>query len=172
MFNLVKEYSKKYKISTIGSEFLILAMFETKDSLCHFLLSDYECSHEEIEEVTNNMLILRKKDGDINLVLETIFSQAKILAGDLKIGDEHIFMSILMNKNSIACSILETLNLNIDELKALQRYKKRAKNNKLTCFFHSERKHLRDLSQRYKKRTKQRHTHLNIYSSASIILVA
>ena len=150
MFNLVEQYSKEFKISTIGSEFLILAMFETKDSLCHFLLSDYECTKEEIEEVTRNTFILRKKDGDINLSLETIFSQAKILAGDSKIGDEHIFMSVLMNRNSIACSILEMLNLNIDELIVdvkeiydfnakdeltfVKNISKKAKNNELSTF--------------------------------------
>ena len=58
MLNLVKEYSKEFKVSTIGSEFLILAMFETKDSLCHFLLSDYDCNKDEIEEVTKNIFIL------------------------------------------------------------------------------------------------------------------
>lgn len=150
MLNLVKEYSKEFKVSTIGSEFLILAMFETKDSLCHFLLSDYDCNKDEIEEVTKNIFILRKKEGEINLSLETILSQAKILAGDSKIGDEHIFMSILMNKNTIACSILEMLNLNIDELiidvkeiydfsaneelTFVKNISKKAKNNELSTF--------------------------------------
>ena len=37
--NLAKKYSKEANISTMGSEYLILAMYETEDSLCHFLLS-------------------------------------------------------------------------------------------------------------------------------------
>jgi ATP-dependent Clp protease ATP-binding subunit ClpA len=150
ILNLAKEYSKDLKISTMGSEFLILAMFETKDSLCHFLLSEYECDRNEIEEVSKNIFILRKKDGEINLSLETILSQAKMLSGDSKIGDEHIFMSILMNKNTIACSILEMLNLNIeeliidvkeiydfnakDELSFVKNISKKAKNNELSTF--------------------------------------
>ncbi len=32
------------------------------------------------------------------------------------ISEEHLFMAVLMNKNTIACSILEALELNIDEL--------------------------------------------------------
>lgn len=150
ILNLAKEYSKKSKISTMGSEFLILAMFETKDSLCHFLLSEYECEYEEVENATNNTFILRKKEGEMNLSLETILNQAKVLSSETKIGDEHIFMSILMNRNTIACSILEMLNLNIDELiidvkeiydfnakdeiSFVKNISKKAKNNELSTF--------------------------------------
>ena len=64
MFKLVRKYQDDFNITTMGTEFLILAMFETKDSLCHFLLSDYDCNKEEIEEITKNTFILRKKEGE------------------------------------------------------------------------------------------------------------
>ncbi len=100
----------------MGSEFLILAMYETEDSLCHFLLDEYDVTREEIEEKTKNVFILRKDLGEFNASLEAILHQAKLLAGDHLISEEHLFMAVLMNKNTIACSILEALELNIDEL--------------------------------------------------------
>lgn len=116
IFKLLKDYSTTYKISTIGTEFLILAMYETEGSLCHFLLNEYEVTKEEIMEKINNIFILRKKKDEFNNSLKTIINQAKILSKDEIIKDEHLFMATLMNQNTIACSILKSLNLNIDEL--------------------------------------------------------
>lgn len=116
VFDLVKKYSIKNNITTYGSEFLILAMYETEDSLCHFLLDEYEITREEIAEKTNEVFILRKDIGKYNSSLEAILHQAKLLAGDASISEEHLFMAVLMNKNTIACSILEALDLDIEEL--------------------------------------------------------
>lgn len=116
IMDLARKYSNEHGISTMGSEFLILAMYETEDSLCHFLLGEYEVSHEEVIEKTNEIFILRKKDGEYNKSLETILHQAGILAGDKQISEEHLFMAILMNKNTIAVSILQALGLDIDDL--------------------------------------------------------
>ncbi|MDE7161371.1 MAG: AAA family ATPase, partial [Anaeroplasmataceae bacterium] len=65
---------------------------------------------------TKDVFILRKEIGEFNSSLEAILHQAKLLAGDGSISEEHLFMAVLMNKNTIACSILEALDLNIDEL--------------------------------------------------------
>ncbi|MCM1131236.1 MAG: AAA family ATPase [Roseburia sp.] len=116
VFNLIKKYSLQNNIKTMGSEFLILAMYETEDSLCHFLLDEYDITKEEIEEKTNDVFILRKDLGEYNSSLEAILHQAKLLAGDGSISEEHLFMAVLMNKNTIACSILEALDLSIEEL--------------------------------------------------------
>ena len=47
--DLARRYSNEQGITTMGTEFLILAMFETEDSLCHFLLSEYEITRDEID---------------------------------------------------------------------------------------------------------------------------
>ena len=78
IINLAKEYSKENNISTLGTEYLILSMFDTKDSLCHFLLSEYECDSKEIEDVTNEIFILRKKEGEFDQSLEVILNQANL----------------------------------------------------------------------------------------------
>lgn len=116
VFNLMKKYSLQNNIKTIGSEFLILAMYETEDSLCHFLLDEYEVTKEEIESKTLDVFILRKDLGEYNSSIEAIVHQAKLLAGESSISEEHLFMAVLMNRNTIACSILEGLGLSIDEL--------------------------------------------------------
>lgn len=116
VFNLMRKYSLQNNIKTMGSEFLILAMYETEDSLCHFLLDEYDVTKEEIEEKTKDVFILRKDLGEYNSSLEAILHQAKLLAGEGSISEEHLFMAVLMNKNTIACSILEALDLSIDEL--------------------------------------------------------
>ncbi len=116
VFDLMKKYSLKNNIKTMGSEFLILAMYETEDSLCHFLLDEYDIKREDIERKTLDVFILRKELGEYNSSLEAILRQAKLLAGEASISEEHLFMAVLMNKNTIACSILEALDLDIDQL--------------------------------------------------------
>ena len=59
ILELARKYSTMNGIETMGSEYLILAMYETEDSLCHFLLNEYEVTHKEIEEKTRNIFILR-----------------------------------------------------------------------------------------------------------------
>ncbi|MDE7106653.1 MAG: AAA family ATPase [Anaeroplasmataceae bacterium] len=116
VFDLMRKYSLQNNIKTMGSEFLVLAMYETEDSLCHFLLDEYDITKEEIEEKTKDVFILRKDIGEYNSSLEAILHQAKLLAGEGNISEEHLFMAVLMNKNTIACSILEALDLSIEEL--------------------------------------------------------
>ena len=116
VLDLMKKYSSRYHIKTIGSEFLILSMYETEDSLCHFLLDEYDVTKEEIEKITQDLFILRKEYGEFTGSMQTILHQAQLLAGEGKISEEHLFMAVLTSRNTIACAILEALDLNIDEL--------------------------------------------------------
>ena len=59
VFELMRQYSLKNNMKTMGSEYIILAMYETEDSLCHFLLSEYEITKEEIMDKTKDVYILR-----------------------------------------------------------------------------------------------------------------
>ena len=116
ILDLARKYSNEHGISTLGTEFLILAMYETEDSLCHFLLGEYEVTHDEVLEKTNEIYILRKKDGEYNKSLEAILNQAAVIAKDRSVSEEHLFMAVLQSKNTIAVSILQALGLDIDEL--------------------------------------------------------
>lgn len=108
--------SNSNDLSMAGSEYLILAMYDAKDSLCHFILDEYEVKREEIEEVTNELYIIRKNTALTNKVLDTILHQAKLLAGQKAVEEEHIFMAILMNPTCIAAHVLVNLGLEIDDL--------------------------------------------------------
>ena len=55
IIDLARQYSNERGIKTLGSEFLILAMYETEDSLCHFLLNEYEVTRDEILEKTTKL---------------------------------------------------------------------------------------------------------------------
>ncbi len=111
-----KQLSKENDIATTGSEYLLLAMYEVEDSLCHFLFDEYDVTKEELEEKTNQVISLRYKTTEFNQTLETLFKEAKILASDNKISDEHLFMAILLNPTIIASKILISLGLDIEDL--------------------------------------------------------
>ena len=102
VFELMRQYSIKNNIKTMGSEYIILAMYETEDSLCHFLLSEYEITKEEIMDKTKDVYILRKENGEYNSSLNTIIKQAKMLSNDNPISEEHLFMAVLLSRNYIA----------------------------------------------------------------------
>ena len=116
IIDLARQYSNERGIKTLGSEFLILAMYETEDSLCHFLLNEYEVTRDEILEKTNEIFVLRKKEGEYNKALEDILQKASELAKDNLVSEEHLFMAVLMNKNTIAAAILESMGLVISDL--------------------------------------------------------
>ena len=60
VFELMKQYSIKNNIKTMGSEYIILAMYETEDSLCHFLLSEYEITKEEYSKFIKGEVLENK----------------------------------------------------------------------------------------------------------------
>lgn len=108
--------AKENDSGSIGTEYLILAMYNVDDSLCKFLLNEYDVTKEEVEKKTLDVVVIRKKHDKFSAGYENIMKQAKLLAGDEAISDEHIFMAILMNRNTIASKILVSLDLNIDDL--------------------------------------------------------
>lgn len=116
ILNQAIDLSNSNNISTVGSEYLILAMYDAKDSLCHFILDEYDVTREEILETTNEVFIIRKKLGATTGTLDTILHQAMLLSGNKPIEEEHIFMAILMNPTCIAANILTSLGLDIETL--------------------------------------------------------
>ncbi len=116
IINKLQRYSKSRGIKKVGSEYLILSMYEQKDSLCRFLFNEYKITEQEVIEETNNLIIIRKDEKDFTKALENIFKEAIILAKGKEVSDEHLFMATLKTKDSIACYILEMLGLDIDDL--------------------------------------------------------
>lgn len=116
ILNKAEKYSSNQGIKKIGSEFLILAMYDMKDSLCLFLFNEYKIKESEVIDETKDLIIIRKNDSKYTKALEDIMHEAIILAkGDL-VSEEHLFLAILHKRDSIACYILEMLGLDIDDL--------------------------------------------------------
>ena len=46
----------------VGSEHLLLAMYQTKDSICHFLLEEKNIQYEDLLHAVEKLVILRKTD--------------------------------------------------------------------------------------------------------------
>lgn len=113
IINRLKELSSYKKL---GSEYLLKAMYEIDDSLCHFLFTEYNVKAEEIDEELNDIEIIRYDDSIYTKELTNIFNTAKKMADKDKVSDEHIFMAILYTKDSIAYQMLERLGFDIKDL--------------------------------------------------------
>ncbi len=105
----------------VGSEHLLLSMYQTKDSICHFLLEEKQIKYDDILKVMNSLVILRKSDDDITYTkkFQEIIMFSENLAADLEseyVYDEHIFYVMLRERESVACIILEKLGLDLNEL--------------------------------------------------------
>lgn len=101
---------------TLGSEYLLSAMYNIEDSLCRFLFNEYNVDIKELEEELEKIEILRHDELVYTKELEKIFSYALELSSDNLVSDEHLFMAILNNKDSIAYDILIRLGFDINEL--------------------------------------------------------
>lgn len=106
----------------VGSEHLLLAMYQTKDSICHFLLEEKNIQYEDLLHAVEKLVILRKTDHqDITYTkkFQEIILFSENLATDLNsdyVYDEHIFYVMLKEYDSVACIVLEKLGLVLDEL--------------------------------------------------------
>lgn len=120
MYKLSKEMEEMFdslsSIENAGSDDLLILMYQNKESICSFLLNDYDVSYDDLINVKNKILSLRKEryTNEINQIIEYGYNLAKKNNSDL-IYDEHIFISML-ELNTLARFILESLGLDIDDL--------------------------------------------------------
>lgn len=116
--NIAKSLGKK----VVGSEHLLLSMYQIKDSICHFLLEEKKIKYDDILKIVESLVILRKtEDEDITYTkkFQEIIMFSENLASDLEseyVYDEHIFYVMLKEYDSVACVVLEKLGLDLDEL--------------------------------------------------------
>ena len=120
MYKLSKEMEEMFdslgSIENAGSDDLLILMYQNKESICSFLLNDYDVTYDDLINVKNKILSLRKEKytNEINQIIEYGYNIAKKNNSDL-IYDEHIFISML-ELNTLARFILESLGLDIDDL--------------------------------------------------------
>ncbi|MGM9972091.1 MAG: AAA family ATPase [Anaeroplasmataceae bacterium] len=114
--NIIDDMKKLSGSLELGSEYLLLAMYNIEDSLCHFLFNEYNVVKNEIEEELEKIEILRYDDKEYTDSLVNIFKYAKRISGSNPVSDEHLFMAILYVKDSIAYNLLIRLGFDIEEL--------------------------------------------------------
>lgn len=88
----------------VGTEHLLLAMYQVEESICHFLLEEKDITYEKLLEVVNGLVILYAQRLSEDLESEYVY-------------DEHIFYVMLKEYDTVAYVVLEKLGLDIEELK-------------------------------------------------------
>ena len=117
-----KKIAKEMGSSIVGSEHLLIAMYNTQDTICHFLLFELKIKLEDLKTALSKMQIIRKtivKNSIFSKRFEDIILNAKEIAKESKsdyVYDEHIFYSLLELKGSVAFEVLEYLNVDTNEL--------------------------------------------------------
>lgn len=120
MYKLSKEmndiFNELKKIEYAGSDDLLMLMFNQPDSICSFLLNDYEIKEEDIKSVRDKIISLRQKSitDEVNTILEKSYDLANKCNSDL-IYDEHVFITML-ETDCLARYILIELGLDIEGL--------------------------------------------------------
>ena len=117
-----KEIADASSSKIVGSEHLLIAMFKTPDSICHFLLSEVNISLEDINKTLEKMVVLHKVEHP-NITFTSKFQEIILNAKELAIKcksdyvyDEHIFYSLLELKDSVGYEILVMLNIDIEDM--------------------------------------------------------
>lgn len=117
-----KKISKEMNSLLTGSEHLLIAMYNMRDSICHFLLTELNIKKEDILNALSKIEIIHKqekKNSTFTKKFEEIIINAKSVAISSNsdyVYDEHLFYSLLELKDSVGYEILEMLNVDTLEL--------------------------------------------------------
>lgn len=116
-----KKIADEMNNSIVGSEHLLLALYDAQDSICHFLLSERLITKDDILKEVASVIILRNKRKDSIYTMELteiVKMSSKIVEnkGKKEVYDEHLFYAMLISENNIGKDILIKLGIDIDEL--------------------------------------------------------
>lgn len=116
-----KKIADEMNNSIVGSEHLLLALYDAQDSICHFLLSERLITKDDILKEVNSVIILRNKRKDSIYTMELteiVKMSSKIVEnkGKKEVYDEHLFYAMLISENNIGKDILIKLGIDIGEL--------------------------------------------------------
>lgn len=121
LIEMAESIAESYHTKVIGTEHLLLAMFNTEDTICHFLLTEEQITKEELEEeislIINKNCIL--ENSKFTQKFNEIVSKTQETLAIFKtkyIYDEHIFYTLLNDKDNNAIKVLINLGLSPNEL--------------------------------------------------------
>ncbi len=110
-----------YKNISLGTESLLLGMYKTKDSICNFLLNEYEIKYSDLIKSINSFIILRnsreveKYTLEYKQVLKNVNTLIEERGLD-SVNEEHMFYEVLKVDDNFACEVLRDLGLNVSDL--------------------------------------------------------
>lgn len=114
--------SQGLKQDLTGSEHLLLAMYDTPDAICKFLLEEKKITRDILLEAINKQEVNHlKTDPKVNYTskFQSLVMDAEGLAHELHgnyVYDEHLFYVMILDKDNVACQVLLSLGLNLNEL--------------------------------------------------------
>lgn len=117
-----KKIASKLNSEVVGTEHLLLAMYQTPDSICRFLLQEKNITYEMLCDALNRITIIHKQ-ATKDLVFTDKFQEIVIKAEEFiesiaskYVFDEHIFYVMLKDDENVGNEVLKELNINIDYL--------------------------------------------------------
>lgn len=117
-----KSIASNLNSKVVGSEHLLLALYQAKDSICRFLLQEKNISYENLLDALNNITVIHKcEDKEIKFTdkFQEIILKTEELIKEVDsnyVFDEHIFYAMLEDASNVGVEILNLLGLNITEL--------------------------------------------------------
>ena len=112
-----KSIAKDLNSDLVGTEHLLIAMYKTQDTICHFLLVELNIKLEDIERALEKIKVIHKRVSEKSVFtkrFQDIILNANVIAKDCQsdyVYDEHLFYSMLELKDSVGFEILEKLNI-------------------------------------------------------------
>jgi ATP-dependent Clp protease ATP-binding subunit ClpC len=116
-----KLIAEEYNSKIVGSEHLLLALYNTEDSVCYFLLNERLITEEDLKKEINNLIILRNKRNEsiYTKELTDIVKYASEVARKTKseyVYEEHMFYALLVCNDNVGKDILTKLGVDIEEI--------------------------------------------------------
>lgn len=107
---------------TVGTDHLLLSLFQERNSSCNILLKELNVTEDLIKDTMKDIILFRKSIPGIVIYtqsLKQILEKAvslKILTKSNLVYEEHLFYSLLETRNCISTIILERLDIEIEDI--------------------------------------------------------
>lgn len=117
-----KKIASNQSSTVVGTEHLLLAMYQTPDSICRFLLQEKNITYEMLLDSLNRLTIIHKK-ATSDLMFTDKFQELVVKAEEFietidskYVFDEHLFYVMLKDDENAGNEVLKELNINIEYL--------------------------------------------------------
>ncbi len=116
-----KDIAENMHSQIVGSEHLLIALYDAPDGICSFLLNERLITKDDLLKEINDLIILRKKGQEtiytkeLTDIVKGASALVKEIGGEY-VFDEHLFYALLTVNDNIGKNILTKLGIDIDEI--------------------------------------------------------